>query len=346
MSIAPGPALSSRPISRSAARASSTLRSRAWTVLRFLFGVSMLVYLQAVGIFDWKAVGGLARFPAAALTALALLAGVLVLTSWRLCLLLRAHGIPITGRSVFKLNLIGAFFNTFLPGGVGGDAVKIYTARDYAPGKTVEFGTTAVLDRFVGLLGMATAPLLVAPFFPGLLLSPVVQGALAFAGSVAAGLLTLGAFAILQPHYFPWLVPWRGNKMLNRIMDTLARSHRSLGVLGRALAISWVGQAVLFAAMAAMLSAVSATGWEWEAAMLTPLGFLINCLPITPGGLGVGEIGFDVLYAQAGIIRGAEALIAWRTLTTVLDVGGLYFFLQRRATSGSTVLKLHFADAP
>ena len=66
--------------------------------------------------------------------------------------------------------------------------------------------------------------------------------------------------------------------------------------------------------------------------VLIPLGFLVNALPLTPGGLGVGEVAFDKLFALAGLAGGVEALLAWRVLTTVIDISGLVFYLQERQT--------------
>ena len=65
-------------------------------------------------------------------------------------------------------------------------------------------------------------------------------------------------------------------------------------------------------------------------AVLIPLGHLANTLPITPGGLGVGEAAFNKLFALAGLEGGAETLLGWRLLTLLLGLVGLVFYLQGR----------------
>ena len=46
--------------------------------------------------------------------------------------------------------------------------------------------------------------------------------------------------------------------------------------------------------------------------LFTLFGFFANALPLTPGGLGVGETAFDSLFRLAGATTGAELLLAWR----------------------------------
>ena len=45
---------------------------------------------------------------------------------------------------------------------------------------------------------------------------------------------------------------------------------------------------------------------------VAPLGFLANALPLTPGGLGVGEKGFDVLFSLVGGAEGANSFLLAR----------------------------------
>ena len=67
--------------------------------------------------------------------------------------------------------------------------------------------------------------------------------------------------------------------------------------------------------------------------MLTvlPIGFLVNAIPITPGGLGVGEVAMDRLFSLAGLTGGAAALISWRLLQLVPAAVGLLLYVQGRA---------------
>ncbi len=78
-----------------------------------------------------------------------------LLTFFRLHLLLGAMGSPLGLLTVVRIGFIGSFFNTFMPGSLGGDLVKVgYLARVTTDGAVA---TAAVLlDRLLALLAILT----------------------------------------------------------------------------------------------------------------------------------------------------------------------------------------------
>ena len=74
----------------------------------------------------------------------------LQLTFVRWWVLVRAQDLPFTLGNAFRLGLIGLFWNTFLPGAVGGDAVKAYYLAREQDRRTVAV-STVLLDRAIGL---------------------------------------------------------------------------------------------------------------------------------------------------------------------------------------------------
>jgi hypothetical protein len=72
---------------------------------------------------------------------------------YRLSHVLEALGIPLSLARVFRIGFVGAFFNTFLPGGLGGDVVKLaWLAR--ATGDLPRATAAVMLDRGIALLGI------------------------------------------------------------------------------------------------------------------------------------------------------------------------------------------------
>jgi uncharacterized membrane protein YbhN (UPF0104 family) len=51
-------------------------------------------------------------------------------------------------------------------------------------------------------------------------------------------------------------------------------------------------------------------------------------LPLTPGGLGVGESAYNVLFKMAGLEGGAEALLCWRIWRAAVGLIGLILYLR------------------
>lgn len=80
---------------------------RLLPVFRTFIGLGLLVYLGVSGTIDWSALSGLARNWPLSLGSLCLVFGATVAGAWRLCLLLRPHGLRLALRPVLKLTLIG-----------------------------------------------------------------------------------------------------------------------------------------------------------------------------------------------------------------------------------------------
>lgn len=87
------------------------------------------------------------------LAALAVLPFSYVVTSRRWHMLLNALDIHLTQWRTFVLNMVGCFYNSFMPGSTGGDLIKAYYASRHTPHK-VRAILSVIVDRVVGLLAL------------------------------------------------------------------------------------------------------------------------------------------------------------------------------------------------
>jgi uncharacterized protein (TIRG00374 family) len=76
-----------------------------------------------------------------------------LITSYRWHELLKALDIHIGQYRAFVLNMVGCFYNTFLPGSTGGDAFKAYYISKHTPHRTRAV-MSVLVDRAVGLLAL------------------------------------------------------------------------------------------------------------------------------------------------------------------------------------------------
>jgi uncharacterized membrane protein YbhN (UPF0104 family) len=106
------------------------------------------------------------------------------------------------------------------------------------------------------------------------------------------------------------------------------RNHRTR-LLG-ALALALAAHLCAFSALLLVARVADARVFGWEMAAIVPFGFLANMLPLTPGGLGVGEAAMDTLFHMVGRDGGAEAILGWRLLMFVLGLAGLVFYIRGR----------------
>jgi hypothetical protein len=75
-----------------------------------------------------------------------------ILATVRWQILLRIQGIRLSWLRAGAIVMIGLFFNQFLPGGIGGDAMRLYFVFKLAPGRKVSATLSVAMDRLLGLL--------------------------------------------------------------------------------------------------------------------------------------------------------------------------------------------------
>ena len=76
-----------------------------------------------------------------------------VITSYRWHELMKAVDVPMGMGRAFVINMVGSFYNSFLPGSTGGDAFKAYYASKQTPHRTRAV-MSVLVDRAVGLLAL------------------------------------------------------------------------------------------------------------------------------------------------------------------------------------------------
>ncbi len=306
-----------------------------WAILRASVGIGLLIYLGISGAINWSALLGLVSAWKITLAAFALLWVDVVICAWRQCILLQPAGFHLSLNSSIRLSLVGSFFNTFLPGSGGGDVVKIFYATQGHAGRRTKVATILLLDRAVGLFALLLWLLIVLPMFPGLLHAmPVLQRILLGTAFLAAGMciavwLCFSA-RLRNSALLSWIFSKRPGKYLALIFDTVHTYRNNLGALWSAVAISLVAHTLNVAVALLAAKAIVPGMFTWKASVLMQIGFLVNALPITPGGLGVGEAAFDALFKGAGLSGGVETLLAWRILMLLVSLFGLVFYLQGR----------------
>jgi glycosyltransferase 2 family protein len=310
-----------------------TVRKVVFLALRLAIGIGILVYLAKSGQINLFSL--LRLFHAWPVTAAAvgfLLLDILFM-SIRACLLFRNARLVLSLGNSLQLNLIGFLFSTFLPGAAGGDIAKLVYATQENHGRRAEVATVLVLDRVAGIFSLVLLPILFAPFFPELLRSvPVLRRLLSMDALLAA--LLLGGMVMVM-----FFVPTRAwvatllarwpliQRLVLRVMDALAVHGKFRGTLLYALVLSLLANLALIVVTALGLYAVNPSAVSMKLTLVAPVGHLVNSVPLTPGGIGVGETAFDALFKLAGMSGGAETLLCVRVWNIVIGLLGLVVYL-------------------
>lgn len=284
------------------------------TCLKLALVGGLLFWLVQSGKLDFKQLGALIKDPEILFANIALWAfGYLLLGALRWFWLLRGMGLKVTYARTLYLQLIGFFFNTAMPGAVGGDIVKaVYVIREQKSAKTPAM-MTVLLDRVVGLAGLFILAAVAVAFNYEFLHT---GGLAPLAVFIVAGgvLLAIGFGLMLFP--FPsgkdpfariLNVSLPGFASLRKIYEAV-RSYRSCpGVLLSAIALSCLIQcgAIAYALMLTERLTGQDPGFGVFGTIF-PIGIMTTALPLAPGGLGVGHVAFDRLFVLAGMSGGAN----------------------------------------
>jgi len=257
-----------------------------------------------------------------------------VVSAWRFCILLRPKGHELSLFDSVRLTFIGLFFNICLPGGAGGDATRIYYASIGNSGWRTELATIVLLDRVAGLFGLFLWPVLAALFYRDLLFRAPTILHLILAAALACVVTIVGMLLMMNQSFrHSGMCEWAFRRLpmgrkLEDVVETLHGYRRHRSALVYATLASLLIHTCSSVVMLLAAEAIDPTHFSWSIALLAPLGFLANALPVTPGGLGVGEAAFASLFHMAGLPGGPPLMLAWRGVTLLGSLAGLIFYFQ------------------
>jgi len=239
----------------------------------------------------------------------------LLITFLRWHLLVRAIDIPFSRYSAIRLGLAGYYFNTFLPGSIGGDIVKGYAiARD--PGRRTRALTTIAMDRVIGLWALILFVAILGSIF-WILQDPIVHNPKLMA-IVIFSMVFVGVSTTI------WiLLTFLPDAVAARFADRIAGIKKIGGPLAELWRACWMyhkqWRAVL---IAVLMSLAGHTCWVFvfdlsvrtfetpnseadvgtlqEHMVIVPVGMTVSAVIPVPGGIGVGDAAYGKLYEMMG----------------------------------------------
>ena len=255
------------------------------------------------------------------LLALILSATNLCIGAFRWRLVLGAIGVRLAAGRALRLCWSAQFFNTFLPSGLVGDALRsAWTARG---ADTVRAVASVVLDRVTACIALAIAvgvglALPVARALPG-------RGGLL----IAAAVLGVAAAALLAfPQDLARLAIRAGGRPLARRLGAQLTGPIAAVPRVAAVGLALVTQALMIATALALARGAAVTLPLAAAIAVVPAVMATAYVPLSISGIGVREVALVALLRQVAVpTEGALAIsvllvaVTW----TVSLVGGLIY---------------------
>jgi uncharacterized protein (TIRG00374 family) len=308
-------------------------------ILRTAAGLLILFLLAYFGRIDLSALESALSHPALLAFAASLMLLAIPISALRWWLLTSALGFPMNYAWSLRTTFTGQFFSMFLPGAIGGDLIRVTLARRAARRGLAQLTFSVLMDRLSGLAGLVLLGFCALPTMPERFHQP------AYLVPWAIGCATiLGGFvvAVVWGHLIAGLL----GRLPDPIGPRLSFSAREVLAALRTyadrwltlvwtLAISIINFLMIFAALASLGAAMTFNS-------LSPAGYVIagvwasivNTIPLTPGGLGLGEAAFAqiavMLESAPSGASYANAFLAMRILAIMVSALGLLPYLAQR----------------
>ncbi len=192
---------------------------KRWGVWAFKGTVSALAIFYVFGKMEFREVGLL--FKTAnwwlMLAALVLFVFSKVFSAYRLQLFFRQIQVTISHGFNLKLYWLGMFYNIGLPGGIGGDAYKVYLLKKRFPEvRTKLLVSAAFMDRFSGMAVLCSLVVILLSFLPTPWPFTAYFWLLVIPGAFAFYLVFHGFFKTFKPILLPvnvWSVLVQGSQL-------------------------------------------------------------------------------------------------------------------------------------
>jgi uncharacterized protein (TIRG00374 family) len=327
----------------------SRSRARSLVITAIKAAVSVGLLWLLISRVDVRRLWSVARTASAVwlLGALALYLAMIVTSAWRWSLLLKAQGLVFSFRKLISSFLVATFFNNFLPSNIGGDVVRIADTAPAAGSKTLAT-TVVLLDRGIGLLGLVLMAAIGATVGPRLGDAAGAVGAsVLWAGfAVATAIATI---ALLFPATFTRLLhPLRllhaewVDERLARLTAALSRFRDAPAALGGCFAGAVVVQTVLVGFYLAIAHSMRIPIGFAELAVIVPVTFIVQMIPLSMNGFGVREATFGFYFTHLGLPLESALLVSFvgAALIMLFSLSGGVAYLGRhgRRDDAFTVL--------
>ncbi len=261
----------------------------------------------------------------------------IALSAWRWYRLNVAQNFKISYGDTFMAVYIGFAFNNLLPGSVGGDVVRVAYLFKRIPQNKVAGILSVLTDRVTGLLGVIFGISLIGLFWTHLFMNEHTLTMLFyFCVSVSVSVVVVLALLLLFPGRFDlstWVVKFKSLPKISHLLASLNMYKQVPWILVECIFVSIIVQILMVIGIQeiSIMQHFEAINFlhYLAANMISQLATLI---PISPGGLGLGEASFANTVMQLDPetpAAYATIFLTFRILTMLISVPALFVYFKK-----------------
>jgi len=321
------------------------------TIFKYLFKISFTIVMFIIIIMGFqKKIGSQENIIetikmnfasiniATSLLALTIFILLSIVANIRMYFLTKAHEIKISYITLLKNLYIGFLFNPILMGSTGGDIVRSYYLTKETADKT-KVVTVLFLDRFIGIISMFTLGIIAMLFnYNDPKLASVLHPVLYSTACIYLVLIIIAIMAsskkvISRFSRFKNFIGIKKIKSIAKIIfDTLHQTKQHKKTIVLAVFCTVVTQ--ILVVISAWIAAKSITNIEAIPfkyfLLFIPIILTISAIPISLGGIGVGEAAYAALFHFVGVSEANAitiSLLNRSLLIFIAFIGGIIYLL-------------------
>ncbi|MEK6672093.1 MAG: lysylphosphatidylglycerol synthase transmembrane domain-containing protein [Nitrospirota bacterium] len=222
-------------------------------------------------------------------------------------------------KQLFSLYLIGSFFNIFLPGTIGGDAVKAYYLYKER-GNSSAVIASVFMDRYIGFAALAFIGIAAFPF-----------GFSYFRGSFIEWILPLMVLSFISGSFIVFgLRLGQRIRFLSGLYEYFSLYMKKRTVLFKTFLLSLAVQTTGVLAVYTLSKGLNMQLPLLPLFIFIPVISAMTTIPISISGLGVREASFVLLFAYLGLSPSeATALsLSWFLSASTGSLAGLIEYIK------------------
>jgi uncharacterized membrane protein YbhN (UPF0104 family) len=220
--------------------------------------------------------------------------------------LLGFAGVDLPLGQVWRVSIEAQAGGILLPGGIGGDALRIATVAARRPTRTAIVVASVLLDRAVGFAVVAGMAAALAFALGGAQAGPLASLLAIVPAAFVAGVTLLRRAPL---HRIAWLVEGRLGAISRPVLD-YARDPQAPRAVAMAAALSVLVAGVQFAVVRGLVFALGGapTAEKWVY-LGTAMAFVVSVLPGLPGAWGTADAAYVFFFGLAGLPAGTALAV-------------------------------------
>jgi glycosyltransferase 2 family protein len=326
------------------------IKKYAILLLKYAFAGGIIYYMFATGKLDLVKISEILERKMLILRVVVSLIAIYALMGARWYYLLKWQGVPASLRSVVRIQCISVFFSSFMPGAVGGDLIKAY----YIAKENTNYRTRAIVsiivDRFIGL-----ETLMIISFIALLINYQLISTnhniqmvAISIGIYIAVSFVALAVIFTERSRQFLTKVgifrlfkALPKGELLIKIYDALnsySEQKTKLTIVLGITAIIDIIFVLIFYAIGKEMGESALSLPSYFTAI--PVGILATTIPITPGGIGIGQSAFYAIFLLFGCtsgVIGATIISVYQIIALLVNMCFVVVYIDDRSIVRSIV---------